>query len=49
VAVIYPGSTRPNAWEVSHPRLVHWGGAAVAAFVCAAIVGLLYLLLSIGR
>jgi hypothetical protein len=49
VPVIYAGSTVPNRLEASHPWLMHWGGAALAAVVCAMIAGMLYLLLLIGR
>jgi Na+/proline symporter len=48
VQIIYAGSTQPNALEVNHPRLVHWGGAAIAGLVSALILGLLLVLASIG-
>jgi len=48
VPIIYAGSTTPNRWETLHPRLVHWGGFAVAAAACALILALLYLLAHIG-
>jgi len=48
VQIIYAGSTKPNRWETDYPRLVHWGGAAVAAVVCAVILGLLLMLARIG-
>ncbi len=48
VPVIYMGNTEPNAWETNHPRLVHWGGFALAALVCIGILGLLLLLARIG-
>jgi hypothetical protein len=48
VNMIYVGSTTPNAWEIDHPRLVHWGGAAIAALICVFILGLLLLLARLG-
>jgi Na+/proline symporter len=48
VPIIYAGSTTPNRWETLYPRLVHWGGFAVAAVACALILALLYLLAHIG-
>jgi hypothetical protein len=48
VQIIYAGSTQPNRWEIDHPRLVHWGGALLAAVVCAIILGLLLILARIG-
>jgi Na+/proline symporter len=48
VRVVYMGSTAPNRWETNHPRLVHWGGFAVAAGICVLVLGLLYLLATIG-
>ena len=48
VQVIYAGSTQPNRLETEHPHLVHWGGALVAAIVCAVVLGLLLWLVSIG-
>ena len=48
VQIIYAGSTKPNRWEIEHPRLVHWGGALLAAVVCAVILGGLLVLARIG-
>jgi Na+/proline symporter len=48
VKIIYAGSTTPNRLEIEHPDLVHWGGAALAAVVCAIILGLLLWLAQIG-
>jgi Na+/proline symporter len=48
VPIVYAGRTEPNYWETNHPRLVHWGGFALAVLVCAAILGLLQVLIRIG-
>jgi Na+/proline symporter len=48
VKIIYAGQTTANPWEINHPRLVHWGGAALAAVVCAMILGLLLWLAQLG-
>ena len=48
VPIIYAGSTQPNWLETRHPRLVHWGGFALAAGICAMILVLLILLARIG-
>jgi len=48
VPIVYAGSTRANPLETRHPRLVHWGGFLLAAAICAAILGLLYILSRIG-
>jgi Na+/proline symporter len=48
VPIVYAGRSEPNHWETNHPRLVHWGGFILAACVCAAILGLLQLLMRIG-
>jgi hypothetical protein len=48
VNIIYAGSSNANALETNHPRLVHWGGFALAAFVCLIILGLLKFLALIG-
>ena len=48
VRIIYAGSTRPNALEINHPHLVHWGGALIAAIVSAIILALLLLLARVG-
>jgi len=48
VPIIYVGSTEANALETKHPRLVHWGGFALAAVICALILGLLKVLSVIG-
>ena len=48
VPIVYAGRSEPNHWETNHPWLVHWGGFLVAATVCAAILGLLQLLVRIG-
>jgi SSS family solute:Na+ symporter len=48
VPIIYIGNTEANALETTHPRLVHWGGFALAALICAGILGLLKLLSVIG-
>ena len=34
--------------EARHPRLVHWGGFALAVLLCVLILGLLKLLATIG-
>ncbi len=49
VPIIYAGSTQPSPLEAKHPHLVHWGGALVAAIVCAIVLGILLALVSIGR
>ena len=48
VKMVYPGNTEPNRWETNYPRLVHWGGFALAAIVCVGILALLLLLARIG-
>jgi Na+/proline symporter len=48
VNMVYVGSTTPNPWEINYPRLVHWGGAAIAALVCVFILGLRLLIARIG-
>jgi Na+/proline symporter len=48
VPIVYAGSTQANALEAKYPRLVHWGGCALAAGVCLLILGLLKLLAVIG-
>jgi Na+/proline symporter len=48
VKIIYAGSTQPNPLEINHPVLVHWGGAAVAAVVCALILALLLFIAHLG-
>ena len=48
VPIVYAGRSEPNYWETNHPRLVHWGGFALAALVCAAILGFLRLVVGIG-
>lgn len=48
VPIIYSGSTVANPLELKYPRLVHWGGFLLAAFICLLILGLLNLLASIG-
>jgi hypothetical protein len=48
VKIIYAGSTTANALEMKYPRLVHWGGAGLAALVCLLILGLLMWLARIG-
>jgi Na+/proline symporter len=41
VKIVYSGSTRAHPWEEKYPRLVHWGGALLAAIVCVGILGIL--------
>jgi hypothetical protein len=48
VKIIYAGSTTPNPLEINHPILVHWGGAALAAVVCAVVLGLLLFIARLG-
>jgi Na+/proline symporter len=48
VPIIYAGSTVPNALEIRHPKLVHWGGFLLAVLLCVLILGLLKLLATIG-
>jgi Na+/proline symporter len=48
VNIIYAGSVEPNALELKHPHLVHWGGFAFASAMCLGILGLLYFLANIG-
>jgi hypothetical protein len=48
VPIIYAGDAQPNRWETEYPRLVHWGGFAIAAFVCILIIVLLKFLATIG-
>jgi Na+/proline symporter len=48
VNIIYIGNTVASPLEQKHPRLVHWGGFALAAFICMLILGLLYFMSRIG-
>ena len=48
VPIVYIGNTVPNRLEVEHPRLVHWGGFALAAAICGLILLLLWGLSRIG-
>jgi hypothetical protein len=48
VKIIYAGSTTPNRLEIDHPRLVHWGGAGLAAVVCVIVLGLLLFIARLG-
>ncbi|MEA2708061.1 MAG: sodium/proline symporter, partial [Phycisphaerales bacterium] len=48
VPIIYAGSSQANALELKYPRLVHWGGFAVAALMCVGILILLWGLARIG-
>jgi Na+/proline symporter len=48
VPILYAGSTQGNALEIKHPKLVHWGGCALAAVICLLILGVLKLLASVG-
>jgi Na+/proline symporter len=48
VPVVYSGDHRPNALELRYPRCVHWGGAAIAALLCAFVLWLLYFLARLG-
>ncbi|HWB55125.1 MAG TPA: hypothetical protein VG722_13065, partial [Tepidisphaeraceae bacterium] len=44
VPVVYVGNTQAHPWEEKYPKLVHWGGALIAAIICAGILGILKLL-----
>lgn len=48
VPIIYAGNMQANPLETRHPRLVHYGGFALAAAACVIILGLLKLLATIG-
>lgn len=48
VPIIYTGSSTANPLELHHPRLVHWGGFALASGVCVLIVGILKMLTWLG-
>jgi Na+/proline symporter len=48
VPIVYAGSTQRSELESRHPALVHWGGFALAAVVCALILLLLWLMARIG-
>jgi Na+/proline symporter len=49
VPVVYSGVHQANELETKYPRLVHWGGAALAGLICLGVLGLLFLLAAIGR
>jgi len=49
IDAIYAGSTDPDPWETNHPRLVHWGGFCVALLFAVSVLGITWLLASIGR
>ena len=34
VPIVYAGNTTGNALELQYPRLVHWGGFALAVLMC---------------
>ena len=48
VDIVYAGHSEGHPWELKHPRLVNWGGFAVALVFSLAILGLLYVLSRIG-
>jgi SSS family solute:Na+ symporter len=48
VPIVYAGSTTANPLEVKHPKLVHWGGFALAAGICLLLLGVLKVLAWIG-
>jgi Na+/proline symporter len=48
VPITYVGSATRSELEANHPRLVHWGGFALAAGICVLILILLKVLASIG-
>jgi Na+/proline symporter len=48
VRIVYAGSSQPNALEMRHPRLVHWGGFVLAAVICVLILLLLKMLSTVG-
>jgi Na+/proline symporter len=48
VPIVYTGNAQANSLEIMHPRLVHFGGFALAAIACALILGLLKILGGIG-
>jgi hypothetical protein len=48
VPIIYSGSTQANALETNHPRLVHWGGFALAVVGCVFVLVLLKFLATVG-
>jgi len=49
VQPIFLGNTEPHPWEAKHPRLVHWGGFAVALLFALAVLGITWSLGWIGR
>jgi Na+/proline symporter len=48
VPILYAGSTQANELETKYPRLVHWGGCALAAAICLLILGVLKFLANVG-
>jgi Na+/proline symporter len=48
VPITYIGSSTASPLETKYPKLVHWGGFALAAVICVGIFGLLILLARIG-
>jgi Na+/proline symporter len=48
VPMVYVGNCQANELEKKYPRLVHWGGFLLAAFICVLILGLLKFLANVG-
>ena len=48
VDIVYAGNTTGHPWELKYPKLVNWGGFAIAAALSVAILGLLVVLSRIG-
>jgi Na+/proline symporter len=48
VHIVYAGSSVANPLETKYPRLVHWGGFALAVVFCVGILALLKLLATVG-
>jgi Na+/proline symporter len=48
VKIVYAGNTQGHPWELTHPRLVHWGGFFAALAISALILALLRFLATVG-
>ena len=49
IDVVYAGASEGHPWELNHPKLVQWGGFAVACGFTAVVVSLLYWIAGLGR
>ncbi|MBI5832290.1 MAG: hypothetical protein HZB16_08285 [Armatimonadetes bacterium] len=49
VDVVYAGESEGHPWELNHPRMVQWGGFAVACCFTLVVLGLLYWIAGLGR